>query len=105
MAGKLVLESCSLKQDYTVFVFFVGQKCMTKKLHLCGCYGILGLAFLVPLYKYSTVSGQNRIGRELTLLAFIQPTDDKQNAVYNNWLLQLQPFVVLRNWPKPNFPN
>ena len=33
-----------------------------------------------------TVSGQNKIGRELTLLALIQPTVIKQQAVSNNWL-------------------
>ena len=33
-----------------------------------------------------TVSGQNKIGRELTLLALIQPTVIKQQAVNNNWL-------------------
>ena len=33
-----------------------------------------------------TVSGQNKIGRELTLLAFIQPTVIKQQAVNNNQL-------------------
>ena len=31
-----------------------------------------------------TVSGQNKIGRELTLLAFIERTGNKQNAVHNN---------------------
>ena len=35
--------------------------------------------------KRWTVSGQNKIGRELTLLAFIQPTVIKQQAVNNNW--------------------
>ena len=34
----------------------------------------------------NTVSGQNKIGRELTLLAFIQPIVIKQQAVSNNWL-------------------
>ena len=33
-----------------------------------------------------TVSGQNKIGRELTLLALIQPTVIKQNVVNNHWL-------------------
>ena len=42
------------------------------------------------------VSGQNKIGRELTQLALIQPTGDKQNAVNNNWLLRLQPAVMLQ---------
>ena len=38
-------------------------------------------------FKHShTVSGQNKIGRELTLLALIQPTVIKQQAVNNNWL-------------------
>ena len=50
-----------------------------------------------------TVSGQNKIGRELTLLAFIQPTGNKQNAVNKNWLLKLQPAVMLQNWQKSNF--
>ena len=49
------------------------------------------------------VSGQNKIGRELTLLAFIQPTGNKQNAVNKNWLLKLQPAVMLQNWQKSNF--
>ena len=33
-----------------------------------------------------TVSGQNKIGRELFLLVLIQPTVIKQQAVNNNWL-------------------
>ena len=47
--------------------------------------------------------GQITKGRELTLLALIQPTDDKQNAVYNNWSMRLQPAVMLQNWQKSNF--
>ena len=43
------------------------------------------------------VSGQNKIGRELTPLALIQPTDNRQNAVNNNWLLKLQPAVMQQN--------
>ena len=50
-----------------------------------------------------TVSGQNKIGRELTLLALIQPTDDEQYAVNINWLLKLQPAVKLQSWQKSNF--
>ena len=50
-----------------------------------------------------TVSGQNTIGRELTLLALIQPTNDEQNAVNNSWLFKLQPAVKLQNWQKSNF--
>ena len=50
-----------------------------------------------------TDSGQNTISRELTLLALIQPTDDEQNAVNNNWLLKLQPAIKLQSWQKSNF--
>ena len=45
-----------------------------------------------------TVSGQNTVGIYITLLILIQPTDVKQNAVNNNWLLKLQPAVQLQNW-------
>ena len=48
-----------------------------------------------PCQPAYTVSGQNTIGRELTLLALIQPTDDEQKAVNNNWLLKLQLAVKL----------
>ena len=44
------------------------------------------------------VSGQNTIGIYITPLVLIQPTDDKQNAVNNNWLLKLQPAVTLQSW-------
>ena len=37
-------------------------------------------------YLTYTVSGQNKTGGELTLLALIQPTIIKQQAVNNNWL-------------------
>ena len=49
-----------------------------------------------------TVSGQNKIGRELTLLALIQPTVIKQQAVNNNWLWKLQPAVILQSRQKSN---
>ena len=42
-----------------------------------------------------TVSGQNTIGINITLLVLIQPTDVEQYAVNNNWLLKLQPAVKL----------
>ena len=45
----------------------------------------------------STVSGQNTMGSELTLLALIQPTDNKQNVVNNNGLLKLQITVLLHS--------
>ena len=48
------------------------------------------------------VSGQNKTGRELTLLALIQPTVIKQQAVNNNWLLKLQPAVILQSRQKSN---
>ena len=48
-------------------------------------------------FMHYTVIGQNKIGRELTLLALIQPTDNRQNAVNNNWLLKLQPAVMQQN--------
>ena len=58
----------------------------------------------VSLKSWScTVSRQNTMGRELTLLALIQPTDDQQNAVNNKWLLKLQPAVKLQSWQKSNF--
>ena len=47
----------------------------------------------------STVSGQNTMGSELTLLALIEPTDGKQNVVNNNGLLKLQLTVLLHNSP------
>ena len=50
-----------------------------------------------------TVSGQNTIGIYITPLVLIQPTDAKQNAVNNNWLLKLQPAVKLQSWQKSNF--
>ena len=50
------------------------------------------LAFVI-----CTVSGQNTIGRELTLLALIQPASNKQNALNHNWLFELQPAVMLQN--------
>ena len=50
-----------------------------------------------------TVSGQNTIGIYITPLVFIQPTDVKQNAVNNNWLLKLQPAVKLKSWQNSNF--
>ena len=34
-----------------------------------------------------------------------QPTDYKQNAVYNNWLLKLHLAVMLQNWQKSIFHN
>ena len=40
----------------------------------------------LPTRVRLTVSGQNRIGTELTLLALIQLTVIKQQAVNNNWL-------------------
>ena len=61
----------------------------------------LGEIFL--LKNYYTVSGPNKIGRELTPLTLIQPTDFQQNAVNNNWLLKLQPAVMLQNRKKSNF--
>ena len=48
--------------------------------------------FFCPIVTYErefTVSGQNKIGRELTLLALIQPTVIKQQAVNNNSLWKL----------------
>ena len=48
------------------------------------------------------VSGQSKIGRELTLLALIQPTVIKQQAVNNNWLWKLQPAVILQSRQKSN---
>ena len=50
-----------------------------------------------------TVNGQNTIGICITPLVLIQPTDVKQNAVNNNWLLKLQPAVKLQSWQKSNF--
>ena len=44
-----------------------------------------------------TVSGQNTIGRELTLLAFIQHTVNEHYIVPFNWLLKLQPAVMLQH--------
>ena len=45
------------------------------------------IAFKRKANKYAyAVSGQNKIGRELTLLALIQPTVIKQQTVNNNWL-------------------
>ena len=43
----------------------------------------------------NTVGGQNKIGRELTQLALIQPTGNKENGVNNTQLLRLQPAVML----------
>ena len=51
----------------------------------------------------SAVGGQNKIGRKLTLLALIQSTVIKQQAINNNWLQKLQAAVMLRNWQKSNF--
>ena len=42
----------------------------------------------LPTVIMYTVYGQNKIGRELTSLALIQPIDAQQNAVYNNCLLK-----------------
>ena len=46
--------------------------------------------------KYA-VSGQNTIGRELTLLALIQYTVYECNIVDFNWLLKLLPAVMLQD--------
>ena len=51
-----------------------------------GSYKKAFLAGAVIQKTSLTVSGQNKIGRELTLLALIQPTVIKQQAVNNNWL-------------------
>ena len=53
-------------------------------------------------YLTYTVSGQNKTGGELTLLALIQPTIIKQQAVNNNWLWKLQPAVILQSRQKSN---
>ena len=55
--------------------------------YLCIGFQIVfvSLVLRTGLYIY-TVSGQNKIGREFTLLALIQPTVIKQQAVNNNWL-------------------
>ena len=46
-----------------------------------------GVSRLLAQYVYPyTVSGQNKIGREFTLLPLIQPTIIKQQTVNNNWL-------------------
>ena len=48
-------------------------------------------------FDASTVSGQNTIGRELTLLAFIQHTVNEHYIAPFNWLLKLQPAVMLQD--------
>ena len=55
------------------------------------------------VYSIYTVCGQNTIGIYITPLVLIQPTDVEQNAVNNNWLLELQPAVKLQNWQKSYF--
>ena len=56
------------------------------------------ITYELPSANTWTVSGQNRIGRELTLLAMIQLTVIKQNAVTNNWLYELHLAVMLQSW-------
>ena len=46
---------------------------------------------------YFTVSGQNTIGKELTLLSFIQHTVNEHYITYFNWLLKLHPAVMLQD--------
>ena len=55
-----------------------------------------------PLSYAWAVSGQNKIGWEFTLLALIQPTVIKQQAVNNNWLWKLQLAVILLSQQKSN---
>ena len=49
---------------------------------------------LIADIKSYTVSGQNIIGKYITPMVLIQPTDVEQNAVNNDWLLKLQPGVI-----------
>ena len=55
-----------------------------------------------PDMQIYTVSGQHKIGRELTLLALIQPIGVNQQAVNNTWLWKLQPAVILQGRQKSN---
>ena len=67
------------------------------------CQSVISLPSFFFFVVAYTVSGQYTIGREFTPMALIQPTDDRQNAVYSTWLLKLQPAVMLQNWQKSSF--
>ena len=92
---------CSLVCHYFVILPLLRLSivCLSFLFFMFVNYLFIILSFLIPSYA---VSGQNKIGRELTLLALIQCTVIKQQAVNNNWLWKLQPAVILQSWQKFN---
>ena len=98
-----------LSSNMTLGVFLVKMKTAfvpVKRVHSANTYSKISTvpqgsersAWASPW----TVSGQNKIGRELTLLALIQPTVIRQQAGNNNWLWKLQPAVILERQQKSN---
>ena len=70
---------------------------------LSGTFFRIQISLLLLKLCPHTVSGQDTIGIYITLLVLIQPIDVEQNAVNNNWLLELQLAVKLQSWKKSNF--